>query len=96
MELFTFGTKMPRLLTIELVHQSMTWLNSFPPINGISSTLAPREIMSGVKMDYNKNCQLPLVIMHKFMMILIIQYRNRVWMQFVWVLPIIYKEVIIS
>jgi hypothetical protein len=50
--------KMPTRLTIELVYYSVFWLNSFPPRDGISTTMSPRTILSGMSLDYNKHCKL--------------------------------------
>jgi hypothetical protein len=33
------------------------WLNIFPPKDGISRNINPRELITGVKMDYNKHIQ---------------------------------------
>ena len=54
-----YRAKMPRLITIELVKQSVAWLNSFPPKGGVSETLSPRVIMTGIKMDCKKHCRMP-------------------------------------
>ena len=35
------------------------WLNAFPPKGGVSKNLGPREIITGVKVDYNKHCKIP-------------------------------------
>ena len=50
---------MPRLITQELVAFTTTWINNNIPKNGISRTLSPREIMTGVKLDYKKHCKAP-------------------------------------
>jgi hypothetical protein len=50
--------RLPVQLTIELVHYSMFWLNSFPANDGISDTLSPRAIIFGSHVDYAKHCQL--------------------------------------
>jgi hypothetical protein len=49
---------LPFQLTIEMVHYSMFWLNSFPANDGISDTLSPRVIIVGSRVDYAKHCQL--------------------------------------
>ena len=54
-----YRQKLPRIIVIELVRQTITWLNSFPPKGGVSATLSPRVILTGVKMDFNKHCRLP-------------------------------------
>ena len=50
---------MPRLITQELVGFATVWVNTNIPKNGISKTMSPREIMTGVKMDYKKHCKAP-------------------------------------
>ena len=37
---------------------TVTWVNSFPPKGGISSTISPRTLITGLKTDYNKMCKL--------------------------------------
>src|SRR5210317_1045814 len=54
-----FKKKLLRQITIELANNSVTWLNSIPPKGGVSDTLAPRVIMTGIKMDHNKHCKIP-------------------------------------
>ena len=45
-------------MLIELVYSSTLWINAFPPKGGVSSTLSPRNILTGIKFDYLKHCQL--------------------------------------
>ena len=37
---------------IELIYSSILWINAFPPKGGVSSTLSPRNIMTGIQFDY--------------------------------------------
>ena len=34
------------------------WLNAFCPKDGISSTISPRTLLTGVKMDYTRDCRI--------------------------------------
>ncbi len=34
------------------------WLNAFPPKGGVSPTISPRSLISGVPLDFKKHCQL--------------------------------------
>jgi len=45
-------------MLIQLVYHAVMWLNSFPPKGGVSSTISPRSLMTGVPLDYKKHCQL--------------------------------------
>jgi hypothetical protein len=50
--------RMPSRLTIEMVLASTFWWNSFPPEGGVSETLSPRAIVTGLEIDFVKHCQL--------------------------------------
>ena len=50
--------KMPDRLVIEMVYASNFWLNSFPPINGISDFLSPRTIVTGGTINFTDHCQI--------------------------------------
>jgi len=50
--------KMPAQVIAQMVHHSNFWLNVFPPKDGISGDLCPREIITGCEIDFNKHCQL--------------------------------------
>ena len=45
-------SRMPARLVIEMVYASNFWLNTFPPMDGISTTLSPRAIVTGTTVDY--------------------------------------------
>ena len=47
----------PKVMVIELAKFVVFWLNSFPNKNGISTTMSPREIVTGEKMDYRAHCR---------------------------------------
>ena len=34
------------------------WLNAFPPKDGVSTTISPRSLITGMKIDYNKHCRI--------------------------------------
>ena len=48
----------PKLIIAELVSHVMLWLNSFPTLGGVSTTISPRTILTGQKMNYKKHCRL--------------------------------------
>ena len=50
-------TRMPARMTIELIYASVFWLNTFPATDGVSDTLSPRELIVGLKIDYNRHCR---------------------------------------
>jgi hypothetical protein len=50
--------RMPPRMVMEIVHASVFWLNMFPASDGVSDVLSPRGIIVGLKLDYNKHCQL--------------------------------------
>jgi hypothetical protein len=45
----------PRMI-IQMVFLANFWLNGFPHKLGISQTLSPRTIVTGLSIDYNKHC----------------------------------------
>jgi hypothetical protein len=49
--------QIPNRMVIEMVYFSVFWLNSFPARDGISSTLSPRTLVTGQKIDFNKHCR---------------------------------------
>jgi hypothetical protein len=50
--------KMPSSMVVEMVHAGVFWLNMFPPDDGVSDTLSPRALVTGLELDYNVHCQL--------------------------------------
>jgi hypothetical protein len=49
--------KLPGMLVVQMVSKCNFWLNIFPPKDGISRNIIPREFITGVKIDYNKHIQ---------------------------------------
>jgi hypothetical protein len=49
---------LPERLIIELVYYATFWLNSFPPCDGISQKDSPRAIVTGMRINYTKHCQI--------------------------------------
>jgi hypothetical protein len=49
---------MPHRLTIEMVYNSVQWLNMFPQNGGVSNKYSPRSIIIGMKVDHNKDCRI--------------------------------------
>ena len=47
-----------KLMTIEMVKNAVMWINAFPPKEGISTSVSLREIVTGMKLDYNKHCKI--------------------------------------
>ena len=48
---------LPVLMVIEMIMCSVLWLNAFPAKNGVSDSLSPHLLMTGVPFDYNKHCK---------------------------------------
>ncbi len=48
----------PPLMVIQMVFLSVFWLNAFPHRLGISQTLSPRTIVTGLHIDYNTHCRI--------------------------------------
>ena len=49
---------LPPRLVAEMVAASVFWLNCFPPSQGGSATLSPRQLVLGEHIDYQKHCTL--------------------------------------
>jgi hypothetical protein len=49
--------RMPPRMVIELVMGVDFWLNSWCSKGGVSDTLSPREILTGIKLDANRHCK---------------------------------------
>jgi hypothetical protein len=49
--------KLPAMLIVQMVSTCNLWLNIFPPKDGISRNINPIELITGVKIDYNKHMQ---------------------------------------
>jgi hypothetical protein len=50
-------TKLPPMLTVQMVSTCNFWLNIYPPKDGISRNINPRELITGVQIDFNKHTQ---------------------------------------
>ena len=51
--------KLPGRMVIELVHLCAFWLNVFPPrLKTIHPTMSPRDILTGLEVDFNNHCKL--------------------------------------
>lgn len=50
--------KLPAQMVVQLVYSSNFWLNVFPPQDGVSRELSPRELITGQEIDYNRHCRL--------------------------------------
>jgi hypothetical protein len=43
--------RMPTTMVVEMVRASVSWLNMFPPTDGVSDTLSPTGLIMGLKLD---------------------------------------------
>jgi hypothetical protein len=48
---------LPGMLVVQMVSTCNFWLNIFPPKDDISRNINQRELITGVKIDYNKHIQ---------------------------------------
>ena len=48
---------MPDPFIIHLIYFVVMWINAFPADNGVSTHFLPREIITGLKLDYKKHCK---------------------------------------
>ncbi len=48
-------TKLPGTLIAQMVSTCNFWLNIYPPKDGVSRTINPRELITGFRVDYNKH-----------------------------------------
>jgi hypothetical protein len=49
--------KLPGMLVVQMVSTCNFWLTIFPPKDGISRNINPRDLITGVKIDYNQHVQ---------------------------------------
>jgi hypothetical protein len=54
----TLFQSIPSRMTVELVYGSVFWRNMFPNADGVSNTISPRGLITGLKRDYKKHCRL--------------------------------------
>jgi hypothetical protein len=47
--------RLPGMLVCQMVSTSNFWLNIYPPKDGVSRSINPRELITGIKIDYNKH-----------------------------------------
>jgi hypothetical protein len=47
--------KLPGMLIVQMVSTCNFWLNIFPPKDSVSRDISPRELITGVKIDFNKH-----------------------------------------
>jgi hypothetical protein len=47
--------KLPGMLIVQMVSTCNFWLNIYPPKDGVSRNINPRELITGVQIDYNKH-----------------------------------------
>ena len=45
-------------MVVQMVYSCNVWLNVFPPTDGITENLIPRELITGQVIDFNKHCRL--------------------------------------
>jgi hypothetical protein len=50
--------KVPHQMIVQMVYHSNFWLNVFPPTDGVSGVTSPRELVTGLGIDYLKHCRL--------------------------------------
>jgi hypothetical protein len=50
---------MPDQAIIHLVYFIVLWINGFPTANGVSEAYLPREMVTGMKLDFGKHCRVP-------------------------------------
>ncbi len=48
-------TKLPAMLVVQMVSTCNFWLNVYPPKDGVSRNINPRELITGVKIDFKKH-----------------------------------------
>jgi len=51
--------KYPHHLIVEIIYNTVFWLNCFLHKNGIHPTLSPRTIVTGTTINYDKHCRIP-------------------------------------
>jgi hypothetical protein len=51
---------LPPVIIVHAVVFSIKWLNYFPPKGGVSKTILPQAIITGMSPDAEKHCQIPI------------------------------------
>lgn len=54
----TLGFKLPSAVLISLVYHCVTTINMFPKASGLCGNLSPRELFTGMKVDFNRDCKI--------------------------------------
>jgi hypothetical protein len=57
-ELMRVFGRIPGVLVKELVHFVVFWLNNLPATDGVSNTLSPKAILTGLTIDFTRHCLL--------------------------------------
>jgi hypothetical protein len=50
--------RLPARIVTEMVYASTFWLNAFPHPDGVSDILSPRNIVTGLSIDFQRHCRL--------------------------------------
>ena len=48
---------LPDIFIIHLVIFIVLWINAFPSDSGVSTEFSPREIVTGLRLDFKKHCR---------------------------------------
>ena len=48
----------PKIMITEMIYNCVLWINTFPPKCGVSASISPCTLLTGVKFDYNCHCKL--------------------------------------
>ena len=48
----------PNVMIAYMVYSAIFWINTVPPADGISTSVSPRTIVSGLTIDYNIHCKI--------------------------------------
>ena len=48
----------PKIMITEMIYNCVLWINSFSPKGGVSASISPRSLLTGVRFDYNCHCKL--------------------------------------
>jgi hypothetical protein len=51
--------KLPTIMIVQIAVFCLMWLNFFPPQGGVSPTLSPQTIITGICGDHDKHCRIP-------------------------------------
>jgi hypothetical protein len=52
-----FQECMPDMMIVRLLYFVVMWINGMPVDSGASTIYSPREIVTGLKLDFNKHCK---------------------------------------